>query len=195
MAYTFNGTTKIISLTGGTISFDVVDLYSRWKDWTAEADNSKFPQALSVVGGDPIDDTNNITPYFFLENGWKIRPQEATHVLTVNGVILVTGGGSPFVATVGSYNVSIRSIVPLRAESVISGGGAAVDFNDLMDGQTVDGSTVRQLLKGFGALLLGKVSGAGTGTEVFRAHDDSKVRVTVTVNEAGNRTAVTLDLD
>lgn len=56
------------------------------------------------------------------------------------------------------------------------------------------GITLRNLLRGVGAMLLGKASGGQTGTEVFRAADDSKDRVTMTDDSTGNRTAVTLDL-
>ncbi len=38
----------------------------------------------------------------------------------------------------------------------------------------------------------GKVSGAGSGTEVFRDVNDTTDRVTATVDETGNRTAITL---
>ena len=54
--------------------------------------------------------------------------------------------------------------------------------------------TVRKALRGMAAILLGKVSGGQTGTEVFRAADDSKDRVTSTNDAQGNRTAVTMDL-
>lgn len=43
------------------------------------------------------------------------------------------------------------------------------------------------------AVLLGKVSGAGTGTETFRDIGDTKDRVVATVDSSGNRTAITLD--
>lgn len=36
-------------------------------------------------------------------------------------------------------------------------------------------------------------SGAGTGTEVFRDINDTKNRVTATVDSSGNRTAITRD--
>jgi len=53
-------------------------------------------------------------------------------------------------------------------------------------------------LRGFyrlaAAVLFGKVSGAGTGTEVFRnAIADTKARVTSAVDTSGNRTTVTTD--
>jgi hypothetical protein len=57
----------------------------------------------------------------------------------------------------------------------------------------VDGKSQVEFYRLVGAVLLGELSGAGTGTEVFRALDDAKARVTATTTEEGNRTAVTLD--
>jgi hypothetical protein len=63
---------------------------------------------------------------------------------------------------------------------------------DLIPG-TQDGLTFAQYVKLSGAVLLGKASGLDTTTAVFRAADDSKDRVTATVDANGNRSAVTLD--
>lgn len=49
------------------------------------------------------------------------------------------------------------------------------------------------LTKIMAAVLAGKVSGAGTGTETFRDVNDTKNRVVSTVDGSGNRTAITLD--
>jgi len=57
----------------------------------------------------------------------------------------------------------------------------------------VDGKSQVEFYRLIGAVLLGRLSGAGTGTEVFRALDNSKARVTAEVSEAGDRSAVTLD--
>jgi len=57
------------------------------------------------------------------------------------------------------------------------------------------GLTLRQALRGFAAVIAGLTTGAGTGTEVFRAmKSNSKPRVTTTMTGA-NRTGITLDLD
>ena len=119
MAYSFNGVTKIIQLSAGT-SLDVKDLYSRWKDWTQNG-GSGYLQAMSIVGGDPVDISNGIyvTTYVFLENGWKIRPYSANHTLKVsNGVLLTSTGEDPFILAEGSYNVLIQYSQPVRTESV-----------------------------------------------------------------------------
>lgn len=57
----------------------------------------------------------------------------------------------------------------------------------------VDGFTVEETLKLVLAACAGKLSGAATTTATIRAADDSKDRITATVDVDGNRSAVTLD--
>lgn len=65
---------------------------------------------------------------------------------------------------------------------------------DLTDGVEV-GVTFRTALKLMLSVLAGKVSGAGTVTNVFRnAVADSKNRVTATVDSSGNRSAISYDV-
>lgn len=59
---------------------------------------------------------------------------------------------------------------------------------------TLDGAyTAADLVRIMAAVLAGKVSGAGSGTETFRSIDDSRNAVVSTVDESGNRTAIVLD--
>jgi len=53
--------------------------------------------------------------------------------------------------------------------------------------------TVRQALRIMLAALAGKASGMATTTAVFRDTNDTKDRITATVDSSGNRSAVTLD--
>lgn len=53
--------------------------------------------------------------------------------------------------------------------------------------------TAEQLMRINASILNGKVTGAGTGTEVFRDLGDTKDRVIVTTDTAGNRTAIVRD--
>lgn len=57
----------------------------------------------------------------------------------------------------------------------------------------VDGFSIEETLKLMLSALDGKSSGLDTPTAVYRAADDSKDRITATVDEFGNRSAVTLD--
>jgi hypothetical protein len=54
------------------------------------------------------------------------------------------------------------------------------------------GWTLRQALRIVAAVLAGKSTGAGSGTEAFRDLTDTKARVTATISES-NRTAITYD--
>ncbi|RWG02562.1 hypothetical protein [Mesorhizobium sp.] len=55
------------------------------------------------------------------------------------------------------------------------------------------GLTVRQGLRLFASALLGKANGLGTTIAKFRDTNDTKDRITATVDAAGNRSSVTLD--
>jgi hypothetical protein len=55
------------------------------------------------------------------------------------------------------------------------------------------GHSALALMRLFASVLLGKVSGAGTETEVFRDINDTKDRVTATVDAQGNRTNIDRD--
>jgi hypothetical protein len=127
MAFQFDGETKIISLSLGTTSMSIRDLWSRWVDWFLTGDNSKYPVAMEQVGGNPVNVTDGvyIPVYIFLYNGWKLRPQEATHTLNVkDGILVVNGGGDPFVNTLGTFIVRVNYSQPVQALTVATGGGS-----------------------------------------------------------------------
>lgn len=121
MAYTFDGPNKLIILSSGTTEVPVAHLYSRWKEWMLLSDNSKYLPGMRSVGGDPISATKNLGATFFLTNGWVIRPQEAGHRLTVIGNLYTDpAGSSPFVSTLGAYNVTIEMQVSNLSDSTVA---------------------------------------------------------------------------
>jgi len=152
MSFTIDGLQKLFLCDLGTIEINVKDLYSIWKRWLLESDNAKYPHAFEVVGGDPTIGNNIITPYFFLANGWKIRPQEANHNLNVDGILLVKGGGDVFVDTLGIYRVAINAIVPIYTETVLVGGGGVSNINkqDIRDAMLL--KPTNQLTPAIGSL-------------------------------------------
>lgn len=83
---TFNGSTKIIQVDPGITTIDVQEVYSEWKRWVRlAADNAKWLPAFDVVGGDDLGGGLVAPIYFFLINGWTIRPDDTqgNHELTV----------------------------------------------------------------------------------------------------------------
>jgi hypothetical protein len=71
---------------------------------------------------------------------------------------------------------------------------AAAGVDAILD-EPVEGTlTLRQILMLLKAAMAGKSSGGGTATLKFQDHADSKARITATVDNLGDRTAVTLDV-
>ncbi len=121
----FNGVTKIITVNTGITDVTVLDVYSRWKDWVQDSTNSKFLEALSVLGGDPITNVQSLGTTFFLENGWKMRPDEANHTLTVDGNLFTRDASSPFVTTIGTFQVLINLSTSNLIDTIVAAGADA----------------------------------------------------------------------
>jgi len=72
-------------------------------------------EAISAIGGEPLNDTLNVGSTFFLENGWRIQPfaSRTPYILTVNGNIYTReAGGNPFLFAEGvSVNLTRSNIV------------------------------------------------------------------------------------
>jgi hypothetical protein len=127
---TFDGPNKLIIVDNGETSLSVKeDMYSAWKDWIKLTDNAKYLQAFSTIGGDPLVGSLNLGDTYFLENGWKIRPYEGEHRLTVEGNLYSRDGLSPFVPTLGDFNVLI-SLVTSNLINTISVGGSALTTDE-----------------------------------------------------------------
>jgi hypothetical protein len=131
MAVTFDGPNKLIIVDFGITELDAkIDIYSDWKEWMQVSDNSKFLQALSTTGGDPVvPGTLDVAPYFFLTNSWKLRPHEADHELLIVGNLYGESGADMFVPTLGGYTVSVqveRSVNSLQVTTGGSSGGITV---------------------------------------------------------------------
>lgn len=134
---TFDGPNKIIQeiSASGDNSLNVVEIYSEWKDWVRTSDNSKFLPAFSVVGGDPINSTQNLGSTFFLENGWRIRPAEENHRFELVGNLYTREeGGDPVVDTVGTFRVTVVLTVSNLTDSSV----ARLDLDQLLQAVYVD---------------------------------------------------------
>lgn len=123
---------ELIIMDAGAVEYDVQGIYSLWKDEILLTSNAQYDFAFSIVGGNTTSGANSIPYYTFLVNGWKVRPDEADHTLDVtNGILLVSGGGDPFVDTLGAYTVRINYQQPVQAITVSSGSG--VTSSDVTD--------------------------------------------------------------
>jgi len=129
MGITIDPINKLLILDSASTTAQTI--YSRWADWAALSDNLKWAPAFSSLGGDDLGGGLFVPPYFFLLNGWRVRPMESNHLLVLGGNLFVDGGGQPVVATVGNYNVSIQYTVPVQAQAFSTAGSTGPTPNEI----------------------------------------------------------------
>jgi hypothetical protein len=97
----------------------------------------------------------------------------------------------------GTFDPAADSTEAIRdrgdAAWITAAGTSTVTITDIENIAIETDVTLKQALQRIGAIAAGKVSGAGTGTEVFVGMDGTTTRVTVTVDTYGNRSAITYD--
>lgn len=137
----FNGTEKIIQITeapvDGASVIDVqADIYSAWVDWVAL--NLQYLPAIRFVGSDPISSTKSLGVTYFLINGWRIRPYESDHRLTLVGNLFTDPSGfSPMVPTLASHNVMIEYSVSNISDSTVQQ-LPEIKYSSYKNGITID---------------------------------------------------------
>jgi hypothetical protein len=127
MAITLDGATKRIILDSASVT--AAQIWSAWVDWHGA--NTEWPLAFRQVGGDALGGGLFIPPYYFLLNGWRVRPMESSHNLTITGNLFVEGGGVPVVATLGTYQVNVQYTVPVQAQGISTSGGTGPSAADI----------------------------------------------------------------
>jgi hypothetical protein len=153
-------------------------------DATAAAQTDFYKgSVVTIISGDGANQARIITAYngtskvATIDRGWDVA-------LTIGGtrsVFAVFPQGLNQPLTSGQTT----SAVPTTAQIA----------TEIFDTQTVEaGMTFRGALRLMGAVLAGRRSGTGSGTEVFNAAvTNAKPRVTATIDGNGNRTNVTTD--
>jgi hypothetical protein len=130
VATTFDGASKRIVLDSAAVT--AAGLWSDWVRWLdADTDNGKWDPAFRQVGGDDLGGGLSIPPYIFLLNGWRVRPMESNHNLTITGNLFVDGGGVPVVGTLGTYQVNVNYTVPVQAQAFDPGGSTGPSAADI----------------------------------------------------------------
>lgn len=136
---TFDGINRLIIINQGEEEIDVQrDIYSAWKEWSLVETNAKFPQALEVIGGEPLTVGQSLDATYFLINGWRLKPFAGSYTLNITGNIFEVDGDDIFipadVVTGIANNINIntnRSAIVRR----IDGGGSIEDIEEYFDEQ------------------------------------------------------------
>ena len=158
MAITLNGAAKRIILDSASVS--AAQIWSAWVDWH-EA-NQQWPLAFQLVGGNALGGGLFIPPYFFLLNGWRVRPMEASHNLTITGNLFVDGGGVPVVGTLGTYQVNVNYTVPVQAQGIATSGSTGPTASEIAAAVRADSAAEL-------ARIDANVSSRATAADVFAA--------------------------
>jgi len=111
ITYDTTSTPKLIRINDGITEIDVqIDLYSDSKeDWLANLSLARYIFPFLTVGGEPLSATQFITGKYFLSSGWRIKPFEGDHELTITGDLFsASSPASPLVvATSGNFTVTV----------------------------------------------------------------------------------------
>ncbi len=158
MAITLDGSTKRILLDSASVS--AAQIWSAWVDW--HETNQQWPLAFQLVGGNALGGGLFIPPYFFLMNGWRVRPMEASHNLTITGNLFVDGGGVPVVGTLGTYQVNVNYTVPVQAQGIATSGSTGPTASEIA-------AAVRADIAAELARIDANVSSRATAADVFAA--------------------------
>ena len=158
MAITLDGATRRIILDSASVS--AAQIWSAWVDWH-EA-NQQWPLAFQLVGGNALGGGLFIPPYIFLMNGWRVRPMEASHNLTITGNLFVDGGGVPVVGTLGTYQVNVNYTVPVQAQGIATSGSTGPTASEIA-------AAVRADIAAELARIDANVSSRATAADVFAA--------------------------
>ena len=158
MAITLNGSTRRIILDSASVS--AAQIWSDWVDW--HETNQQWPLAFQLVGGNALGGGLFIPPYFFLMNGWRVRPMEASHNLTITGNLFVDGGGVPVVGTLGTYQVNVNYTVPVQAQGIATSGSTGPTASEIA-------AAVRADIAAELARIDANVSSRATAADVFAA--------------------------
>ena len=158
MAITLDGATRRIILDSASVS--AAQIWSAWVDW--HESNQQWPLAFQLVGGNALGGGLFIPPYFFLMNGWRVRPMEASHNLTITGNLFVDGGGVPVVGTLGAYQVNVNYTVPVQAQGIATSGSTGPTASEIA-------AAVRADIAAELARIDANVSSRATAADVFAA--------------------------
>lgn len=186
-------TTRVITIpqadltpiSAGLYELDVNDFRLWLKDLEDDTDGIQIPDTHRhntqvTLGGVTLARSVEII------NGYTVTFEDGQYA------VRLTGANNNIADVLNVNQVSLRS--NNSAGLIVTGVGDPQEVADAVAARAYEGSyTLQDIVRLMSAVLLAKISGAGTGTETFRNVGDTKNRVVSVVDESGNRSSVTLD--
>lgn len=187
------------------VELEPMDIYTEMRTLRRTDETVRpFDIFLTAKGKDSKGTGKYTERYVVCNLGTRIIPYDTSQNLRVIGTI-ITDDGQEGTACFDRSPLSPTSrvdidYVPPQVEVIEINTGSGItqqDKDDITAGVWAEimeaGVSYEIAMRRFAAILAGKVSGAGTGTEVFRDMADLVDRVTSIVDENGNRTSVTFN--
>lgn len=146
----------------------------------------------AAAAGAQMDLVNapNATAVTAIQSGLATGSAVSTVDTVVDAIKIVTDA----LVTALELDGTVYRFTENALEEAPTGGGTPITVNDIFTG-TIEGSiNLQEALMLMLAFVAGEATGGGTTTVNFRNQADTKNRISYTVDEDGNRTAVTLDL-
>ena len=186
-----DGENKLAILTNGTTTLSISELWSRWIDWLSIGDNSKYPIAMSQIGGDAIGGGKFLGLTFFLENGWKIRPYEGDHALTITGNIFSRDSSPVTTSTIGNYNVLVNLSTSNLVDAISTSGATPTSIADeVWNRMTVsnnDSGSFGELLSIINSTT---IANAVLLSQLTTKLDEASLLIETLIKYEGNRTKI-----
>ena len=164
-------------------------------DWTDQGTSGMYALEIPASAGTINNDTEGFGWFTGSATGvlpWR-GPIIGFRAAGINNLLIDTA----YSATRGLSGTALPAAVADAAGGLVISDAGGYDIDGtvaaILASGDVDGYSIEEALKICLASLAGKASGMATTTAVIRAADDSKTRITATVDADGNRSAVTLD--
>ena len=160
---------------------------------TAAAVNAEVDTALSDYDGPTKAEMDTAHGLLATEAKQDIIDTNVDSVLVDTGTTLPATLAT-IDGIVDAILVDTDTTIPalIAALNDLSAANVNAEVLDVMNVDTlIDGKTFKEAVRFVAAVIAGKLSGAGTGTETSKGLDGSTTRAIFTVDASGNKTAVT----
>lgn len=184
--------TPLAGTVGEALKFADTRLDATVSSRATPADIMNTPVSLAGAEHDGI-----VVDVQFALNVQGYTAQRAAKLDNLNATVSSRAAPGDAMTLTSSERSSIASAVwSATTRTLTSFGSLVSEVAAAVWGFALEGAwTAARFIRLFGAVLLGKVSGAQSNQPVFRDVNDTKNRVTMQVDNDGNRTSVTLDGD
>lgn len=196
MAIVIDGEELLITLdapVGGVLNQTWEDVYDNFKQWFLSGENSAYPFAFTVSGGEDITDVTIAGQYYFLRNdlGWRVRTTDEDQDVFWSGNGIPTDLTLPIVTGRAGRTIAHFGLQPLVTGLT---GLETATAQAIMDFVVLTGYSVEDILRILASHAAGKVNQpVVNGPYQFRDLNDTKDVIEGDDTASGGRDITAID--